>query len=874
MSHYKPAYDTKTLRNHRVFVSNLSKNADDFALKEFIQSKLNIQKPSDLYCLNLGIGSFGKKEKLGVGIIDFSKKHYLETCIINSGQWEYLGKYLEFESDQNCEKLTKYVEGLNRGFHLEFNAYGTPRVYERSYKKKDSFVQIEGRGEEEYVYDDYKSRKRRMNDLDEVRKEEKRVQKGKNHSHNEAIDLTHVKEDPYFQVSSVLIQQLLGHQAFDADGLPLIDDLTDLRQTCLHFEGFYHTSNKDQLSESDVFEIFSSLGEVRSVDLYSKVPKYDKNSGKSYYTGLIEFCRSRDAKRALLVNQCDSSVTYKGKRYENLRLSMSQEMRKFPDGLGNLEVPIPETEAVNRCLQEYNIDPYKEYGIAMEFRPMVYDTDLIIKIIKLVAEIMKKPEAQKSYRGKTPYLFTTKTGYDAMQLIHVFNDCELHWKDSRGERIISKMRCKLDYKYVASANEMKQEHPVGLPRKDVLPPSGPPSGPVLGIPPPRMDLHDSKLLEDSKKLKITVRNNVRKEKDRELDNERKRQRKSNDELNRKRKKDDVDDKEDVEKLAKKLGISKKMVNALRVISQEDKKSDSDESEEVEIVGETKPVPKNPETVPTWQNMSQISTSKAPGQSANRTWADNYQDQLRQGQTAQNQQNLMTNQPKGWFPPATVQYDQNLGNPYHPNGAAMTQKYNYYSNLQSQMNYQYGAPTYDAPAAVTSSSMLPQSQTQTHSYASKTYGQNPPTTMIPNEKWSADHKNSNSGHNQPLLTRKKNKGKFIPYSPDDDQPRDIKLNKYEKKRYHATSMESYQATTNDTIFLRNLPRTLTEEKLHRIMLTFGRVVFFDFPKDEKGNCLGYAYCQFDRMDAEIAVRKAISQWDGEIMENNYIEVGRY
>ena len=133
----------------------------------------------------------------------------METCIINSGQWEYLGKYLEFESDQNCEKLRKYVEGSNRGFHLEFNAFGKPMVYERSYEKKDSLVQIEGRREKKDVYDydffrNSKTRKRRTNKIDDVRREEKWVQKGKNHSH-ETIDLTNVKEKPKKSVVKPLI---------------------------------------------------------------------------------------------------------------------------------------------------------------------------------------------------------------------------------------------------------------------------------------------------------------------------------------------------------------------------------------------------------------------------------------------------------------------------------------------------------------------------------------------------------------------------------------------------------------------------------------------------------------------------------------------
>ena len=85
---------------------------------------------------------------------------------------------------------------------------------------------------------------------------------------------------------------------------------------------------------------------------------------------------------------------------------------------------------------------------------------------------------------------------------------------------------------------------------------------------------------------------------------------------------------------------------------------------------------------------------------------------------------------------------------------------------------------------------------------------------------------------------------------------------------------YESRTDHTIYLRNLPGSLTESRIRARCSKFGQIDFTDFPTDATGNNQGYAYIKFGGPRPIDACEEAVRILNGSTVDGMKIEAGIY
>ena len=91
---------------------------------------------------------------------------------------------------------------------------------------------------------------------------------------------------------------------------------------------------------------------------------------------------------------------------------------------------------------------------------------------------------------------------------------------------------------------------------------------------------------------------------------------------------------------------------------------------------------------------------------------------------------------------------------------------------------------------------------------------------------------------------------------------------------SSASKNWNPVTQDTIYLRNLPPTMTESRLRYLISQCGQISFIDFPMNRDNSPVGYAYIRFDGADALTAAKQAITQYDNYPIEGQRLECGLY
>merc|ERR1719219_898712 len=94
------------------------------------------------------------------------------------------------------------------------------------------------------------------------------------------------------------------------------------------------------------------------------------------------------------------------------------------------------------------------------------------------------------------------------------------------------------------------------------------------------------------------------------------------------------------------------------------------------------------------------------------------------------------------------------------------------------------------------------------------------------------------------------------------------------KQQASNSKNWNPVTQDTIYLRNLPPTMTESRLRYLISQCGQISFIDFPMNRDNSPVGYAYIRFDGADALTAAKQAIAQYDNYPIEGQRLECGLY
>lgn len=87
-------------------------------------------------------------------------------------------------------------------------------------------------------------------------------------------------------------------------------------------------------------------------------------------------------------------------------------------------------------------------------------------------------------------------------------------------------------------------------------------------------------------------------------------------------------------------------------------------------------------------------------------------------------------------------------------------------------------------------------------------------------------------------------------------------------------QAWVPTTDDTIYLRNIPPSLTEKTLRGKMNRYGPISFIDFPVTPQGTPVGYAYVRFEGPYRSNACKNSQRDYHDTIMDNYRLEVGLY
>ena len=499
----------------------------------------------------------------------------------------------------------------------------------------------------------------------------------------------------------------------------------------------------------------------------------------------------------------------------------------------------------------------------------------------LIADVTEvKPVISRSCQeGEiTGFICFIKTGYDAMQLIHVLD--QAHIDGFRVEVRLDSFG--LDEKMAKDAGRIGNMHFGGA--VHAAPGSGAPLLPGSGAPllPNQPVMMAPVMMAPVSQVSSVVP--VGKQPPKAKPNLPK----------------DDDDTEDVEKLAAKLGISSDMVNLMRKVAKGEKPKEMDvkkksDNDVIEIKDDA------PSKTNSWRDKQASSSGGSNnGQNQNQGgyqapstgYKKNYSDLSSSkpsytgpaGQTnfnapppskpepynkgkkspwsdlGQNQNNQQPPQQAG------NQWNQNQGYQNQNYGASQGQGNQWNSNQGNQnqdLRSGYGAnngyqgqgwQNYDNKKVV---NQVFKQGGQFNGYNAQNNWQNQSGQNQSNQNW-----NGSSGHGT-----NQNYG-------NQAQNNQNQINTGQNMSSATSNNSTWTPTTNDTIYFRQLPSTMTSPKLKRMMETFGVVEFVDYPMGPNNQPLGYAYCKFAAKDASNATYAAVSRYNGADVEGSVLEVGLY
>lgn len=293
--------------------------------------------------------------------------------------------------------------------------------------------------------------------------------------------------------------------------------------------------------------------------------------------------------------------------------------------------------------------------------------------------------------------------------------------------------------------------------------------------------------------------------------------------------------DDVEKLANKLGISSKLVNALRVISQEDKKEMERERERKER--EQKEKERKAREEKERKEKERKERERKERQEKERLEREKYErrkraereekERKRKLEAAKEQERVAMEKPKRM---AESRFNQNVGMPVV-----------------------VGYTEYPSQPQMTNANPYAPKPPQGHIAAAGSYGQNWTQAPMATPGYGAM---STVPMGQPVPA-------LAPYQ-----------NMQPPSQPMVQSQIAWQPTTQDTVYFRNLPFSFNEAKLRTIMEVFGPLNYIDYPRDPQGNALGYAYVKFNGPNSVHCCQRCIQTWNGQNLEGSIVEVGLY
>jgi len=92
--------------------------------------------------------------------------------------------------------------------------------------------------------------------------------------------------------------------------------------------------------------------------------------------------------------------------------------------------------------------------------------------------------------------------------------------------------------------------------------------------------------------------------------------------------------------------------------------------------------------------------------------------------------------------------------------------------------------------------------------------------------------------------------------------------------NASNNQAWNPVTKDTVYVRNLPETMTENRLRSMLNSQGQISFMDFPCKHDNTPVGYAYVRFSGANCLECCNRTIAQYDSYVVDGCKLEVGLY
>lgn len=87
-------------------------------------------------------------------------------------------------------------------------------------------------------------------------------------------------------------------------------------------------------------------------------------------------------------------------------------------------------------------------------------------------------------------------------------------------------------------------------------------------------------------------------------------------------------------------------------------------------------------------------------------------------------------------------------------------------------------------------------------------------------------------------------------------------------------QAWNPVTKDTVYVRNLPETMSENRLRSMLSSQGQISFMDFPCKQDNTPVGYAYVRFAGANCLDCCNRTIAQYDNYVVDGAKLEVGLY
>lgn len=305
-------FDKEKAVKHRVFISNVNFNADVMAVKDVFRKECG-----SAFVDLLTMPSSGKAA--GAAVCTFRNEGEVQLALGLTGT-DISGRSITVEHDPENKLCQAFAE--KKGLTIKLGRRGTPMLIE-----KDGSEPVRmSRKVENQARRERPSRESRIEpDRHEKRPRYENTPRGDGYTLH-PIDQKHCSR-------------------FGMAGKPLINDLRDLGKSILFFTGFSFDADERQVKN-----FFMSAGKISNITFMISDREHTK--GKSRGCGTIEFFRARDAARALIMlNNTEAD----GRR---IGLREGRERRELPEGLTNLGRPLPEPQVADQCRQQ-GIDPFQ-----------------------------------------------------------------------------------------------------------------------------------------------------------------------------------------------------------------------------------------------------------------------------------------------------------------------------------------------------------------------------------------------------------------------------------------------------------------------------------------------------------------------------------